>query len=246
VAVLLGFIGSKLEQVRNDLVRKSKEAQKTEQARRLALEAKNIAEILNEDFRKVRERLHEIRAASARPGVAGALFGNAGIGGNDTDDWVRGSQEPGDILKRTGKGTGDGGQGRTAPDVTPHGERNEHGSSSVDPAGGTGEKRTRPRGGFSVGYRNLGEDEERSFYESAALSILINLDHPVVSAALGSGKVEDPTFRRLSYEIAFSEYAMALGIEIIKQDPNIPADDLLYEVRSCLNRVAASAASLYR
>ena len=36
VAVLLGFIGSRLEEVRASLVRKSKEARKTEQARRLA------------------------------------------------------------------------------------------------------------------------------------------------------------------------------------------------------------------
>jgi hypothetical protein len=75
---------------------------------------------------------------------------------------------------------------------------------------------------------------------------LINLDHPVVNAALGSSGVEDPSFRRLSYEIAFGEYAMALGHEMYQQDPNIPADDLLFEVRSSLNRVAASAASLYR
>ncbi len=78
------------------------------------------------------------------------------------------------------------------------------------------------------------------------MSILINLDHPVLSAALVDSSVEDPGVRRLSYEIAFSEYAMALGYELLKQDPNMPADDLLYEVRSSLNRVAVSAASLYR
>jgi hypothetical protein len=67
-----------------------------------------------------------------------------------------------------------------------------------------------------------------------------------VSAALGDGGVEETTFRRLSYEIAFSEYAMALGYEMAKQDPEIPADDLLYEVRSSLNRISVAAASLYR
>jgi len=75
---------------------------------------------------------------------------------------------------------------------------------------------------------------------------LINLDHPVVAAALGEAGVEDPTFKRLSYEIAFSEYALALGYEMAKQDPDIPADDLLYEVRSSLNRISVAAASLYR
>jgi histidine kinase/DNA gyrase B/HSP90-like ATPase len=70
VAVLLGFIGSKLEEVRTALVRRSREARKTEQARRLAAEADKIAEILNEDFRKISERLHQIRAASSRKGAA--------------------------------------------------------------------------------------------------------------------------------------------------------------------------------
>lgn len=95
-------------------------------------------------------------------------------------------------------------------------------------------------------YRSLGRDEYRSRYDEHSLSILINLDHPVVSAALSDGGIEEAGFRRLSYEIAFSEYAMALGYELLKQDPNMPADDLLYEVRSSLNRVATTAASLYR
>jgi hypothetical protein len=65
-------------------------------------------------------------------------------------------------------------------------------------------------------------------------------------AALGDGHVEDTTFRRLSYEIAFSEYAMGLGYELSKQDPNMPPDDLLYEVRSTLNRISTAAVALYR
>ena len=78
------------------------------------------------------------------------------------------------------------------------------------------------------------------------MRILINLDHPVVAAALGDGGEEEPSFRRLSYEIAFSEYAMALGYEMAKRDSQIAADDLLYEVRFTLNRVSVAAAALYR
>ena len=77
------------------------------------------------------------------------------------------------------------------------------------------------------------------------MAILINLDHPAVSNALKNTAVEDPVFRRLSYEIAFSEYAMALGYEFVSQDPDMPADDLLYEVRATLNRLARAAAPLY-
>jgi hypothetical protein len=67
-----------------------------------------------------------------------------------------------------------------------------------------------------------------------------------LSAALGDGNVEDTAFRRLSYEIAFSEYAMGLGYEMSKQDPSIAPDDLLYEVRSALNRISIAAVALYR
>ena len=103
-----------------------------------------------------------------------------------------------------------------------------------------------PRGGFRVKHQHLGSTEDRSRYDPAILTILISLDHPVVKAALETSGPEDVAFRRLCFEIAFSEYAMALGHHVLQQDPSIPGDDLLYEVRSSLNRVARSAASLYR
>jgi hypothetical protein len=114
-----------------------------------------------------------------------------------------------------------------------------------DLACGPNRERRRPQGGFRVGYKNLGRDGERSVYDPTTLTILINLDHPLVAAALGEGNVEDTTFRRLSYEIAFSEYAMGLGYEVSQQDPNMAPDDLLYEVRSTLNRISTAAVALY-
>jgi hypothetical protein len=98
-----------------------------------------------------------------------------------------------------------------------------------------------------VEYRNLGADEARSIYDPATLKILINLDHPVLATALeAGGSVEEAGFRRLSYEVAFSEYAIALAYQMAEQDPGIPADDLLFEVRSSVNRVSTAAARLYR
>jgi hypothetical protein len=248
VAVLLGFIGSKLEEVRATLVRRSKEARKSEQARRLALEANKIADILNDDFRKISERLHEIRAAASRKGAATAHFG-AQVTDLGNEDWVKGTQEPGVVTKpRTVKPIGPDPKPRPnhpTPSVQSHGRPNPEGDNAVDPVGGPEGKRRRSQGGFRVEYKQLGKTEERSVYDPTALTILINLDHPLVVAALGDGKVEDTTFRRLSYEIAFSEYAMGLGYEISQQDPNIPADDLLYEVRSTLNRISSAAVALY-
>jgi len=245
-SILVGFIGAKLEQVRANLVRQAKEARKSEQARRLEVQAQKIAELLNSDFNSVRDRLTSIKTVTSTPGSASARFGSGTTGDDNPDSWVSGAQQRG-TLERAGKERNPGdGRGRTAPNVAVSGKPAVDGNDPIDPAGANEGGRRRPRGGFQVVYRNLGRSEHRSRYEERSLSILINLDHPVLSAALSDGSVEDPGVRRLSYEIAFSEYAMALGYELLKHDPNMPADDLLYEVRSSLNRVALSAASLYR
>jgi hypothetical protein len=102
------------------------------------------------------------------------------------------------------------------------------------------------QGGFAVEYLPLGAEEDRSRYDHESMTIQINLDHPVLAAALEKGGVNDVAFRRLSYEIAFSEYAIAMGYEKAIEDPVIPADDLLYEVRGTLNRIARASANLYR
>jgi hypothetical protein len=80
-----------------------------------------------------------------------------------------------------------------------------------------------------------------------ACAQLINLDHPAVKNALRSanGSTDDASFKRLSYELAFTEYALALGYEMTNRDPAMPADDVLYEIRVALNRVSVAAADLY-
>lgn len=247
VRVLLPFIGSKLEEVRHTLLQRLNDARKTEQARRLASEAQRIAEILNKDFKNVMGRLQDIRSASARPGDVVSNFGDASSSDSEEGVWVEGITIPGDLERTTENAspTKSKRAGRSDPDVGRRGSPNENGTASVDPANGSGQKSRKPRGGFNVEYRYLGEDCDRSKYDRTSLTILINLDHPVVRNALRTGGVEEVNFRRLSYEIAFTEYAIALGYEMAEQDPDIPADDLLYEVRTTVNRVSTSAASLY-
>lgn len=244
--VLMGFIGSKLELVRGGLVRRAREAKRTEEARRLENEASRIADILNEDFVRLRDRLTDIRASAVAPGNAARRTGRPQDGGSDSDSWIQGRTEPGRVERRAGgQRTGEG-TGRPAPNIASPGERNSEGDATVDRSGSGLPKKGSSRGGFRVDFRSMGAGEDRSRYDASILTILINLDHPVVRAALETGGPQDVPFRRLSYEIAFSEYAMALGHHVLQQDPSIPGDDLLYEVRSSLNRVAGSAAALYR
>ena len=244
VRTLIGFLGSKLEEVRQEQARASREAHKTEQMRRLAQEADKIAEFLNKDFEQLRDRLEQIRSAAASRGPAKSLFGGKGTGSSGDDSWAKGTQERGIINSLKHNASDGDGSGRTAPNVVVSAKPDPTGKQSVDPVGGDGRNR-RPRGGFHVRYERMGWEQPRSEYDRTSLAILINLDHPAVANALKHSSADDPIFRRMSYEIAFSEYAMALGHELVRQDPDMPADDLLFDVRATLNRVARAAASLY-
>ena len=246
VRVLLTYLGAKMEEVRREQVAEYKEARKTEEARRLANEADRIAEVLNDDFRQMKERLQEIRSAAAKPGTATSLFGSTEGGDDETSEWIAGTEEPGTLEVSDGVGGEADKKGLSAPDIRRKGVPSPEGVDLLDPVGGDGRKRRKPKGGFSVEYDNLGKDEYRSRYDPTKMAIIINLDHVTIASAFAGKGTEDPAFRRLSYEIAFSEYSMALGYEMIQQDPAMPADDLLYEVRSTLNRVAGASAALYR
>ena len=251
VMALVGFIGSKLEDVRKGLIEKAADARKSEEARRLQAESDRISELINSDYQEQRRKLAQIQSATARGGLSGGA-GQGSPAGDEATAWVGGTSVPGTIPtperrqdQQPHESTESEHEQRKA-DVTHRGEPNERGVHPLDPAGGEDSVRRRPRGGFSVKYWNLGDDEDRSRYDMERKTIYINLDHPAVAAALGSGSVEDATFRRLSYEIAFTEYAIAIGWEISQLDPDTPADDLLYEVRSSHERVARAAANLYR
>jgi len=119
------------------------------------------------------------------------------------------------------------------------------GTDRVGPRGGEGRDR-RARGGLRVEYRNLGEEEERGRYDAGEKVVLINLDHPMVAAARDALGIEDQGFVRLSYEIAFTTYALGLAREVLAKDPELSGDDILFEVRDTLRRVTRRAAVLYR
>ncbi len=145
--------------------------------------------------------------------------------GKEPEDWVRGTEAPGILSKRTKKEPNP----NPAPPHPPQPDHAKGRSSRKSRSFGRQcrrscrwvrrGKRRRPQGGFRVEYKRLGKEGERSVYDPTTLTILINLDHPLVAAALGDGNVEDTTFRRLSYEIAFSEYAMGLGYEVSPTGP---------------------------
>ncbi len=83
----------------------------------------------------------------------------------------------------------------------------------------------------------LGISHERTIY--------VNIDHPQLLAAKGKKSVEDPLFQRLAYEVAFSEYCIALAHELNQRNEYIDTSDPIVAIRESINRIARKAAALY-
>jgi hypothetical protein len=241
-ATVIGFVGYHLETVRKTLVEEQKRLRKEQAYQQLEAAAARIAELLNEDLTSVADRLADIRAMKRRAGTVARAGGDGG--GEEPDAWVEGDEEPG-LLDPQGppKGPAEP-HGGEDPELARPGRRDPNGPDRVSPRGGEDHK-PRPRGGLRVEYKQLGPEADRSVYDEGSKVILINLDHPMVSAAMGIGGVDDIAFRRLSYEIAFVQYALAVSQEFLKRDPDLTADDVLYEVRDTLRRITRKAANLY-
>lgn len=245
VQVIFAFIGQKIDLVRRELMKEEKKRKAGEEAKKLAKQAESIADVINDDFQEFRLRLIKAKAK----GVKGLNSGYSKVAeGNDDDDLIFGSQEPAEIVTPTGDIGSDGGS-RTggkqprelAPQVTPA-------SSGADklgkPSGGKGGF-SRSRGGFHVEFKPMGKDSSRALYVSEELTIYINLEHPQLIAARGASSIEDPVFQRLSYEVAFSEYCIALAHELNQRHEYIDTSDPIVAIRESINRIARKAAHLF-
>lgn len=248
---LIAFIGTKLELIRKQLVKKKREASQEQANQELKQQADKIADLLNADFKAVNEKLLKIRSTRRTSGNMQSDFGGETGTHEESDGWVKGIEERGDLPESDIKPREEPNPFPplvVPPDEPPiSGEQNEEGESSVDPIseGGTSKKR-RPRGGFSVEYEHMGEDEDRAKYIADRGLFMINLDHPVVKSANNALGISDIGFIRLSHEIVFTEYALALANMAAVDDPDIPADDVIYDARETLNRISAKSAILYQ
>ncbi len=248
VRAIFAFVGPRIEQVRKTLVESQREQRATEQAKRLQQEASRIEEIINQDFEAFRKRLQKVKAATAKAGFDAS---EAKLHDQDDedgdDDFLFGGEEAATEVGEGEAGTrgeGPGGQGgeprRLNPIVTPDPDGKSTGHHEK-----RGGDRPRNRGGFQIQFDNQGEASARAIYQREKRTIYVNLDHPQIAAALKGHGVEDPVFRRLAYEVAFSEYAIALAMELDHREEFIDPQDAIVEIRETIHRIARSAAALY-
>lgn len=244
VQALMPFLGSEIEKLRKRLVEQERDRKRSEEQKRLQKQADEIAKVINEDFSDFRRQLAKVRARTGHGEDTGAAKDG---GGADPDVLLPGDELPAVPTDGTGfpgadgDGGGRGGDSRELEGLDA-GEPDDQ--KKAQPAGDEGKKK-KPRGGFSIEFRHVGVIADRALYSAEARVITINLDHPQMDAALGAGGTEDLSFRRLAYEVAFSEYAYALTSELVKQDHYVELDDPIFDLRATLNRVARKAAALY-
>ena len=245
VQALLAFVGREIDRVRRKLVQNEKERRAQIESKRMRDEAKSIADMINEDFDEFTKRIARVRAKAG----TGEDRGPSPVPGSDNngDDVVAGhiigaieAAPIGDI----GHGNGKGGQGKVPPCLGPIMTKDDNAAPHGRPAGDQGHARRR-RGGFNVEFKDMGADERRAVYVREERAIYINLDHPQIAAAKGYFETDDPTFLRLVYEVAFSEYAIALAYELAENNAYIEPSDPIFDIRDAINRMARRAASLY-
>jgi hypothetical protein len=232
-----------VDAVRRQLVDDDKKRRASEEAKRLSREASEIAKIINQDFLAYKARINKARAKTAG---ATDLYTSAELSAEAGSDLIFGDEEPAIEVSDTGSpgnGEGNAGGGNGVPDLNPQ----------VEPADG-GEKKgkrappgpkARSGGGFNVEFANMGEAEKRAKYDRDGHTIYVNLDHPQVKAALGVGGVNDISFRRLAYEVAFAEYAFAVAQLMVQANYFMDLYEPITEIRDTVNRITLAAASLY-
>lgn len=246
VQQLLGFLGANIEIVRRELELKEQERKKDRDAKRLIEEASEIAKIINRDFDDWRTTVQKTLAKA--PGGADRLSQGATAPEKGTS-LVEGGEIPAIIVAPTG-GEGYDGEGDGFADDTEtptlKAKLEAAGDAPAEKKARESKKsKTGASGGFNVDFLAMGPEEARASYKREERTIYINLDHPQIAAAKGVGGIEDVAFRRLSYEVAFAEYSIALASELAGSDWYHDLTDPIVDIRATLNRLSRAAASLY-
>lgn len=245
VREIYAFIHESVEQVRRELVAAEKLRKADEEARKLDAQAQEIAEVINEDFADFRSKVAKVRskALGSVDRYRGASSAEGDEPGLVLGDDIPVTEQPTGDTGTTAEGSRAGG---TEPrELTPAVAASENGEQRGDHAG-TRRKNRHSRGGFRVEFENAGGASNRAKYVSDERTIYINLDHPQLVAAKGSGSVDEHVFRRLAYEVAFTEYAVALAMELAQVDGYyIDPTDPIFDISETVNRLARKGAHLY-
>ena len=251
VAAIFAFIGPHIESVRREIEKAEKERRLERDNKKLQEEASAIARIINQDFDAWRNQLKS--TMSKVPGGKDKLARAIAVD-EIGESIVSGDDFPATVGEETGTK-----EDEYAPNPEPNEPNPEPSPQPTEPgpelvrsqeeteikAKSRNKSRTSSGGGFQVQCQNMGEDTHRAKYVRDERTIYVNLDHPQIANAKLIGGIDDIAFRRLSYEVAFSDYAIALSSEMAANDLYLDITEPIFDIRDTLNRISRSAAGLY-
>ncbi|MGA3036671.1 MAG: ATP-binding protein [Vulcanimicrobiaceae bacterium] len=249
VQAIHAFISVNVEAVRQELVADERARRQSEESKRLQRQADEIAKLLNEHFSEYSDKVKRTRSTVTDLTKTGGEDDRVSQGLDDLAA-VFGGDDSVEVTGLDGEGgQREGGRHVSSPNpdpdklrMNPTVEKHEDG----DPLGDVIQGKKQPRrsgGGFTVTYKNLGEEENRAKYDRDTRSIIINLDFPQIALAKKDGQ-DAVEFRRLSNEVAVAEYAMALCTELITTSEFFHPSDVLFEIRATINKIHRRAAQL--
>jgi len=244
VQKILAFVGYNVEAVRRRLVEDDKKRRASEEAKRLDREASEIAKIINQDFLNYKARINKAHAKAAG---ASDLHTSAELSAEAGNEVIFGNELPAievSDIGSPGRDEGIDGTGNHPPDLNPQVELTDKGEPKAKRSP-QNPNRPRSHGGFRVEFSYMGEAEKRAKYDRESHTIFVNLDHSQVKAAIGAGGVDDIAFRRLAYEVAFSEYAFAVAYIMAQSNWFADIYEPINEIRETVNRITLAAAQLY-
>jgi len=243
VRAIYAFVGQSVEQVRRELVDRERQRRQSEEAKHLADQAADIASFLNEDFDSFRDKISKVKVKAA--GLVD--LADTPSAGDSMDGLLDGGEVPSVLTNPVGGvgAEGDGGAGGDEPRQLLPELKAEEGGKLTGKSAPQSQRPASRRGGFRVEFKAMGGEEDRAIYRAEERTIYINTDHPQLLAAKGAASIEDPIFRRLAYEVAFTEYAIAISSELGRRGEYSDWSDPIYEVRETVNRLARKGARLY-
>ena len=243
---VMAFLGMNLEIVLQQLEEEDQLRRQNEETQRLQKEADAIAELINKDFKNWKVQIqnvlaHTTGAKDIKPSIVAENDFFDVLAGEGEVPAVEISDEGGppdihneEVRPPNPNPTPD----NSAPTFLPDIESSETaGKRKMDPNKKSG------GGGFKVEFREMGDHEPRAMYEASERSILVNLEHPQLATAMKIAGIEDISFRRLAYEVAFAEYSIALSVEMAKDGSFMDPQDAITAVREGINRMATLAAN---
>lgn len=244
VKAIYGFIGFWVDKTRRELVEAEKKRKESADSKKLAKQAREIANLINDDFSEFREKILKVRTKRRK----GFDLGPQSQLDDDALELIFGSDLPANIVAPDGDPGSEGGNQKggdipryLAPQVEATSSDAEKKGRSAKPKNG----RISGRGGFNVEFKPMGIDEKRARYVRDERAIYINLDHPQLVEARGGGTIEDTIFKRLAYEVAFTEYAIVLASELNSHGEYTDTSDAIVDIRETVNRIARKAAQMY-